>query len=303
MTHERYDSKKLALETRWHAAWGQLNNGRPLRQRDWVQLREARDYAGNIFVHTMSCGRGAPATGVNRRRRTVRGAPFAACVRGNSAAAGHRAEPTLTRLSRLLESKAHIKYCYDNDLIKYDVAGRDRRKCFPPGAPMKCQRCEKPATFHITELTEPKSPQELHLCEDCAKVYLTQGSAPESPASSLAGTLAQQLKVGQTAEELVRLDQRVCPVCSISFYDFRQAGRLGCPHDYVCFEQELEPLILSIHGKTRHVGKTPKRGAKTTDDQTELIRLRREMKDAVEREEYEKASQLRDQIRKIEQNS
>jgi protein arginine kinase activator len=166
---------------------------------------------------------------------------------------------------------------------------------------MKCQRCEKPATFHITELTEPKAPQELHLCEDCAKLYLTQGAVPEPEMSSLAGALAKQLKVGQTAEELARLDQQACPVCGITFYEFRQAGRLGCPHDYVCFEQELEPLILNIHGKTRHSGKVPKRGSRTTDDQTELIRLRREMKEAVEREDYEQASQMRDQIRRIEQ--
>lgn len=168
---------------------------------------------------------------------------------------------------------------------------------------MKCQRCEKPATFHITELTDPKSPQEVHLCEDCAKAYLTQSSPQEAPHASLAGALAQQLKVGQTAEELARLDQQACPVCGITFYEFRQAGRLGCPHDYVCFEKELEPLILSIHGKTRHTGKSPRRGPRTTDGQTELIRLRREMKDAVEREDYERASQLRDQIRVVEREA
>ena len=33
--------------------------------------------------------------------------------------------------------------------------------------------------------------------------------------------------------------------------------------------------------------------------QTELIRLRREMKEAVEQENYEQASKLRDQIREI----
>ncbi|MDG1873076.1 MAG: UvrB/UvrC motif-containing protein [Mariniblastus sp.] len=37
-----------------------------------------------------------------------------------------------------------------------------------------------------------------------------------------------------------------------------------------------------------------------TESQTELIRLRRQMKEVVEQEDYEKASELRDQIRKIE---
>ncbi|MEO2023719.1 MAG: UvrB/UvrC motif-containing protein, partial [Pirellulaceae bacterium] len=76
-------------------------------------------------------------------------------------------------------------------------------------------------------------------------------------------------------------------------------GRLGCPHDYVCFEEELEPLIVNIHGATTHTGKQPKTGKDCTDARTELIRLRREMQDAIEQEDYEQASQLRDQIKTI----
>lgn len=164
---------------------------------------------------------------------------------------------------------------------------------------MKCQQCEKPATFHITELTGDE-PSELHLCADHAQDYLAPVAEPE-PTQSLAGILAQQLKVGQTAEELERLDQRTCPVCGITFYEFRHVGRLGCPHDYVCFEKELEPLIVNIHGESQHVGKRPKHGSKDLDRQTELIRLRREMKETIEQEDYERASELRDQIRRIEQ--
>ena len=163
---------------------------------------------------------------------------------------------------------------------------------------MKCQRCEKPATFHITELAGD-TPDELHLCEDHALLYLTQSEEPEEALNSLAGSLAQQLKIGQTAEDLSRLDQQACPVCGITFYEFRHVGRLGCPHDYVCFEEELEPLIVNIHGATAHTGKQPKTGKDCTDARTELIRLRREMQDAIEQEDYEQASQLRDQIKKI----
>ncbi len=120
-------------------------------------------------------------------------------------------------------------------------------------------------------------------------------------APTLAGVLAKQLKLGQTAQELEKLDQQACPVCGITFYEFRNQGRLGCPHDYVCFEKELEPLLVNIHGETSHVGKHPKRGRRGTDKHTDLIRLRREMKESVAKEDYEKASALRDQIRKLEE--
>lgn len=166
---------------------------------------------------------------------------------------------------------------------------------------MKCQRCEKPATFHITELTGGK-PQELHLCEQHAREYLTESDAETAAATpSLAGALAHHLAVGQTAEELARLDQQSCPICGITFFEFRNQGRLGCPHDYVCFQKELEPLLVNIHGETIHVGKRPRRSQGNTDSQTELIRMRREMKEAIQREEYEKASKLRDDIRKVEE--
>ncbi|MBC8350924.1 MAG: UvrB/UvrC motif-containing protein [Planctomycetes bacterium] len=165
---------------------------------------------------------------------------------------------------------------------------------------MKCQRCEKPATFHITELAGD-TPQEIHLCEDHARGYLQQEDDAEAPSPTLAGMLAQQLKLGQTAQELARLDKQACPVCGITFYEFRQEGRLGCPHDYVSFEEELEPLVNNIHGAREHVGKRPKRAATSTDRRTDLIRLRREMKEAVESENYERASELRDEIQKFEQ--
>lgn len=165
---------------------------------------------------------------------------------------------------------------------------------------MKCQQCEKPATFHITELTGPE-PQELHLCEGCAKTYLMQGGGGSEPvAPTLANVLAKQLQLGKAAEELAKLDQRSCPVCGITFYEFRNQGRLGCPHDYVHFEKELTPLIANIHGETKHVGKRPRGHEAGTDQHTELIRLKREMKEAIEKENYEGASKLRDQIRKLE---
>ncbi len=47
---------------------------------------------------------------------------------------------------------------------------------------MKCQHCEKPAVFHITELTGPE-PQEVHLCEDHAQLFLAMpGSESEEAA-------------------------------------------------------------------------------------------------------------------------
>jgi protein arginine kinase activator len=168
---------------------------------------------------------------------------------------------------------------------------------------MKCQQCDKPATFHITELTDGK-PQEVHLCEEHVSQYLKQSSGEQPSASSMAAAIAQQMvqkmQIGQTAEELAELDQQACPVCGITFYEFRSQGRLGCAHDYLCFQPQLEPLILNIHGESEHVGKTPRRCPNGSEKRTQLIRMRRELKEAVASEAYERASKLRDQIQRVE---
>ena len=163
---------------------------------------------------------------------------------------------------------------------------------------MKCQYCEKPATFHITELTGDEGPQVMHLCESHAKQFLQKESA--SPAASIAGAIAKQLHLGQTKEEIEELDQKECPVCGISFFEFRNTGRLGCPYDYTHFESDLQPLMVNIHDATEHKGKRPRRAAATADAQAEMIQLRRDMEEAVEREDYELASQIRDRLREME---
>jgi len=164
---------------------------------------------------------------------------------------------------------------------------------------MKCQYCEKPATFHITELTEPSGPKVMHLCEEHARSFLQKEAS--SPVASVAGALAKQLQLGQTKKEIEELDQKECPVCGISFFEFRSSGRLGCPYDYTFFESDLIPLLNNIHDSTEHVGKRPRRLAASADSQARMIQLRREMEEAVDLEDYERASEIRDELKRMEE--
>ncbi len=163
---------------------------------------------------------------------------------------------------------------------------------------MKCQKCDKLATHHITDLSDGQV-MALHLCQECVRDYLQPEKQPED-SPGVTNLASNQLKIGQTAEELAELDDKQCPICGLSFFEFRQGGRLGCPNDYGFFFSELEPLLNNVHGNTEHIGKRPKRGEHDTQSQTELIKLRREMKDAVDLEDYELASELRDRIKHVE---
>ena len=157
----------------------------------------------------------------------------------------------------------------------------------------KCQRCQSPATLHITEILGPGNIEEVHLCEPCASKYSHEGSA--KPAS---GKGAKEL----TAEADEGLfSQHACPHCGIKFVDFRNTGRLGCPHDYESFREDLMPLLENIHGETKHSGKTPRRYPQAKQHEAELTQLRSRLKQAVTREDYEEAAKLRDRIRQVEE--
>ncbi len=104
------------------------------------------------------------------------------------------------------------------------------------------------------------------------------------------------------SESLEEFDHLVCPNCGITFREFRSQGRLGCPHDYIAFAKELKPLLENIHGETQHNGKFPKRAPHASQLQYRLIKLRSDLRNAVEEEEYERAARIRDEIQSLEKN-
>jgi protein arginine kinase activator len=59
--------------------------------------------------------------------------------------------------------------------------------------------------------------------------------------------------------------------------------------------------LTNIHDAVEHRGKRPRRAAASADTQAQMIHLRREMEEAIEREDYERASEIRDELRHIEE--
>lgn len=137
----------------------------------------------------------------------------------------------------------------------------------------------------------------LHLCESCAQEYLSE--AGSSSSSQEESTVLQE-KLAELSADDEQLDDLVCPSCGITFAEFRSQGRLGCPNDYLVFENELLPLLENIHDEVQHVGKVPRRAPDASQRQYQLIRLRNELRTAVEQENYETAASLRDEIQQLE---
>ena len=164
----------------------------------------------------------------------------------------------------------------------------------------KCTQCSKAATLHITEILDGNV-QEIHLCESCSQNYL----APSEPVISNEEAEGFLEKIAEFSTDDIDddLDATVCPNCGIRFKEFRGKGRLGCPHDYVVFEEELLPLLENIHGETQHTGKYPQRAPAASQKQYELIQLRNKLRVAVDEEAYEIAAEFRDAIKALEVKS
>lgn len=163
---------------------------------------------------------------------------------------------------------------------------------------MKCQSCgERPAVIHFKEVVDGRS-QEMHLCESCADdkgfhlvieqnklslvnqfVWMAENLYPESAA-----------KVGAVQ----------CERCGIRFSTFARTGRLGCPKCYEAFASQMPTILRRIHGATRHKGRGPAGLPPATSGERTVERLRIELARAIEREEFERAAEIRDDLRQLE---
>ena len=87
---------------------------------------------------------------------------------------------------------------------------------------------------------------------------------------------------------------RVCPACGETESELKKTGLLGCAHCYDSFEDLLLPVFARAQGHTEHIKQPVERSMAS------LEQLKRDLKTAVEREAYEEAAKLRDDIRRLE---
>jgi protein arginine kinase activator len=161
---------------------------------------------------------------------------------------------------------------------------------------MICQVCgEREATVHLKETINGEV-KELHLCEICAE----EKGLRETffmPSFSLSNLMA-----GLTELELPwsKETSSSCPHCGVSYEDIKKKGKIGCGMCYQALEQYLTPLIERIQGKVRHTGKAPQKTKLEGRKERKIYELRKGLEKAVRKEEYEKAADLRDEIRRLE---
>ncbi len=159
---------------------------------------------------------------------------------------------------------------------------------------MLCQSCKKnEATTHVKRIVNG-SIEEYDLCPECAKKlgYTDIFSSLQNEWNSLLGSFfggGLPSRSGATR----------CKGCGSSFAEIAKKGMVGCPECYDTFYEELLPSIKKIHGNTRHNGKFPSSSGKQLAIINELEAMQEQLNEAIARQEFEKAAELRDRINEL----
>ncbi len=127
----------------------------------------------------------------------------------------------------------------------------------------------------------------MHICHGCAvNMGVFDGNMQEKPFDIL-GKFLSALALPEAVSD------RSCPECGKKLSEFRDNGKLGCPQCWEAFRENLEPLLKKLHGRASHKQKARSLNGKNM----RVMALQKKLQEAVDKEEYEQAAKIRDEIK------
>lgn len=167
-----------------------------------------------------------------------------------------------------------------------------------------CMHCnQNPATIKIVKIINGKI-TDITLCDKCArklsplqkKMFEHQEKLKEVLQNLISDAAEKQTSAEESA---IEEDIAACNVCGFKFESYHKSAFLGCPRCYESFEKYIVPKLRRIHGSTIHCGKVPPRHRARLEYLRTINQLQKELSKAIEEENYEKAAQIRDQLREV----
>ncbi len=171
---------------------------------------------------------------------------------------------------------------------------------------MECQEChQRPATVHLTQVINGQK-TEIHVCEQCAKEkgYMNYGEENFTLNDLLSGIFYSEGNSplgGQKSQAQPHSTHLKCPTCGLTYQEFARIGKFGCADCYKTFDDRLNPIFRRVHsGNTRHDGKIPRREGGNLHLKRQVDEYKEQLQRLIEKEEFEEAAKIRDEIRSIE---
>ncbi|AND86157.1 excinuclease [Clostridium tyrobutyricum] len=171
---------------------------------------------------------------------------------------------------------------------------------------MVCDICKKnEATVHITKIVNGVK-QEINLCEKCAMENGELSFAPQidfvSP-FSFQNILSGIMDYVNNTDETLQNPDISCKNCNTTYAEFKKTGLVGCSDCYKNFSNIIYPVIKRVQANLDHTGKVPIRIGKDIIKRRNTIKLKEDLQKAIALEEYEKAAQIRDKIKEIQDDN
>lgn len=159
---------------------------------------------------------------------------------------------------------------------------------------MLCQKCGKNQANVFYKQMINGEYKEMAICGECAKDF----DSPIKIMNEDFNIFGNLFKKPVSANELN--PPVVCNLCGSTIKDIMKCGKAGCAKCYDTFRNELSNTILHIHGKTNHTGRAPHEYKIKNEKINKVNSLKAQLKDAIEKQEFETAAKLRDEINDME---
>ena len=175
---------------------------------------------------------------------------------------------------------------------------------------MLCQKCKKyEATAHISKSVNGQG-FEAWLCPRCAadifpgkNIGGETGSAGDAMFQGLYGDFG----IGNFFEGFFNksappVSGKHCDFCGSAFSDIARSGKAGCYQCYSVFAEELRPTLQKLHGSASYEGALPESASIEAKKARQVSELKARMQEAIDRQAFETAAKLRDELKNLEQS-
>lgn len=95
-----------------------------------------------------------------------------------------------------------------------------------------------------------------------------------------------------------RLPEKSCKRCGTTLSDFTKNGNLGCSECFDTFNNVIDRALINVQG-TNRTKKIKEVEGKKENKKSKKEELEEALKKAIEKEEYEEAAKIRDQIKEL----
>jgi len=167
---------------------------------------------------------------------------------------------------------------------------------------MICQQCHKNVATQVVSVLQNGKSIELSVCNECAKRLFPLPEGLSSLTDILFNIAKGTPPSPMAFKKLLSNDVPIplpkslvppCRTCGLTRETLVEQRRFGCPDCYTTFSEDVVMFLQELQYGEKHVGRVPH----FAKHRHQIAELKHELANAINANDFEKAAQLRDQIR------